>query len=113
MPITNSNLYFSRGDTFVFSCLAQDYTQTVINLTGATLACSVKRTPQDTSALLTGTCTVTVAASGTFTVTFLAADTAALPAYNQVLVYDVRVTKSGLITSVQAGEIYLSAESLP
>lgn len=113
MPVNKKNLYFSRGDTFTFSCLAQDYSQNVINLTAATITCTAKRTKSGASLFL-GTPTVTSAPLGTFTITFLAADTAALPDSPQVLLYDVRVTTSGALTySVQSGQIYLSAETLP
>lgn len=113
MPVSKRNLYYSRGDTYTFSCLAQDYSQNILNLTGATITCTVKRTKSGAS-LFTGTPAVTSAPLGTFTVTFLAADTAALPDSPQVLPYDVRVTTSGALTySVQSGSIYLSAETLP
>lgn len=114
MPVSSKNLYFSRGDTFAFPCLAQDYSQNIINLTGATITCTVKRTPGGSS-LFTGTpATVGSLALGTFTVTFAAASTASLPDSPQVLVYDTRVTTgAGLTYSVQAGTIYLSPETLP
>lgn len=113
MPVNKTNLYFSRGDTFVFPCLAQDYQQNVINLTSCTIASTVKRAPDSTS-LFTGTAAVTVAASGTFTITYAAAATASLPDFPQVLSYDVQVTTgAGLVTTVQSGQIYLSAETLP
>jgi hypothetical protein len=113
MPVTRSNLFFSRGDTFTFPCLAQDYSQNIINLTTATITCTVKRTPEGT-ALFTGTPAVTSAALGTFTVTFAASATASLPDAAQVLPYDVRVTTAANLTySVQSGSIYLSPETLP
>ncbi len=112
MPVTRQNLFFSRGDTFTFSCLAQDYQQNIIDLTGATIACTVKRTAGGAS-LFTGTPSATIAAAGTFTVTFAPAATSDLPSYSQVLPYDVQVTKSGNVTSVQSGQIYLSPETLP
>jgi hypothetical protein len=114
MPVTNQNLYFSRGDTFTFPCLAQDYSQNIINLTGCSIASAVKRAPTDSSPLFTGTSSVLVAASGTFTITYAAASTASLPDFNQVLIYDVQVTTGGgLVYTVQSGKIYLSAETLP
>lgn len=113
MPVNKTNLFFSRGDTYVFSCLAQDYSQTVINLTGATILSTVKRSPADSAPLFTGTCAVVSAPAGTLTVTFAAASTASLPDYPQVLVYDVQVTKSGAVITIQSGKIYLSSETLP
>lgn len=113
MPVNKQNLYFSRGDTFTFACLAQDYQQNVINLTSCTIAVTAKRTVGGTS-LFTGTTAVTSAPLGTFTVTFAAASTAPLPDSPQTLPYDVQVTTgAGLVTSVQAGVIYLSPETLP
>lgn len=114
MAINNTNLYYVRGDTFTFPCLAQDYQQNVINLTSSTFSIPVKRAMSDVTPLFTGTATVTSAPAGTFTVTFSAASTDALPNYDQVLLYDVQVTTSGgLIYTVQAGRIYLSATTLP
>lgn len=113
MPVSNQNLYFSRGDTFTFPCLAQDYQQNIINLTSATIICTAKRTAGGTS-LFTGTASILGSPTlGTFTVTFAASATSSLPSYPQVLPYDVQVTLAGAVTSVHAGLIYLSAETLP
>ncbi len=112
MPVSKSNLYFSRGDTFTFPCLAQNYSQTPIDITSSVITCTAKRTPSGNS-LFTGSPTITDAEAGTFTITFLAASTASLPDYPQVLPYDVRVTNGAATYSVQSGQIYLSPETLP
>jgi len=113
MPVARQNLFLSRGDTFTFSVLAQDYQQNIINLTGCTISSTVKRTHGGT-ALFTGTSTVISAPLGTFTITYAAASTAALPDSPQILPYDVQVTTgAGLVTTVLSGSIYLSPETLP
>ena len=117
MPVNNVNLYFSLGNTFAFSCVAQTYAQAVINLTGFTgtqITCMGRTDPQDASPLFTKTIgagvTITNATSGLFTVTIAAADTASLIDYPQSLYYDVKVTDgSGNVTTVQGGKIYLAA----
>ena len=107
MSVTSANLFFTLGDGFTFSCLAQDYSQNVINLTGATISCVAKSDPNGTASF-SGTTSVTSAAAGTFTVTFASSATSSLPNYDQIYNYDVIVTKSSVPVSVQSGKIYLS-----
>ena len=107
MSVTNQNLFFTLGDSYTFNCLAQDYQQNVINLTGATITASASSNPQ-AATLLSGTPTVTSASAGTFSINFPSSATASLPNYNQVLFYTVVVTKSGASYTVQSGNIYLS-----
>jgi len=107
MAVNNTNLYFALGDTFTFSCLAQDYQQNVINLTGATITCTAKNEPNAITHF-SGTTSVTSASAGTFTVTFASSATSALPNYPQSYNYDIIVTKTSQPTSVQSGTIYLT-----
>ena len=107
MAVTTQNLFFNIGDSYTFNCLAQDYQQTVINLTGATLACVATRTPPSDT-LFSGTCTVVSNPLGTFTVNFTSASTTDLPNFPQEVFYTVTVTKSGQTYTVQSGSIYLS-----
>lgn len=117
MPVINLNFYFSHGDTFAFSSVAQTYSQSVINLTGFTgtqITCTGRLDPLDSTPVFTKTIgsgvTITSASTGQFTVTIAASDTSALPDYPQSLYYDVKVTdSSGNVTTVQGGKIYLSA----
>ena len=115
MPVSNLNLYFSRGDSRTVPALAQDYQQNIINLTGATVTCDARRDPRDTTPVFTktianGGITVTNAAAGLFTINILPADTASLADYSQSLYYDCKVTTSGgATTTVLGGKIYLSA----
>ena len=105
MSVISQNLFFSRGDTYTFPCVAQNYQQQIINITGATITCDVKRAPDDSVILFTGTSAITVAASGTFTITFASTDTSTLPDFSQVLIYNIPGTRKGGITiTTQSGQ---------
>ena len=109
MAVTTQNLFFTLGDSYTFSCLAQDYDQNVINLTGAGILCTAKPSANSDSYFL-GTDTVTSAALGTFTINFPPSATASLPNYPQTWEYSVIVTKSGASYTVQSGLIYLTPQ---
>lgn len=80
MPnVTHLDLYAGEARTITLN--GRDASNNAVNLTGKTVAWYVGRTPmhpEDDRAIFSATGTVTVAASGTFTVPVTAADTADL-----------------------------------
>lgn len=115
MAVSNLNLYLTRGDTRAFSCLAQDYNQNIINLTGATILCDGRLSATDASPVFSlsvgAGITVVSAVAGTFTVTIPPSATLSLANYEQTLQYDVKVTDSSSnVTTVQSGKIYLTPD---
>lgn len=117
MPVSQQNLYFSRADTFSFPCLAQDYQQNIINLTGViAISCIARRSPSSATIFGKGVGTgiaINSLTLGTFTVTVAPEDTVTLPNAPQVLIYDIVVNNAaGNMTTVQGGLIYLSPQTI-
>jgi hypothetical protein len=115
LPVNNTNLFFTRSDTYTFTVQAQTYSQSVINLTGViSIICKGRLDPLDatpvfTKSLTLGGVVVTNATAGLFTVTIAPQDTINLPDYPLSMYYDVKVTdSSGNATTVQGGKIYIS-----
>lgn len=100
---SRTNLQVVSGDDRVLSLTARDQdTGAVVNLTGASaFTFKAAKRPGD-DYLITKTAVVVSAAAGTYTVTLLAADT---DEREGDLFYDVSVTLSGLIKTVNSGRL--------
>ena len=108
MPVTSKNLSCSYGDAISFPCLAQDYNQTVLNLTGAQIVAYASK-PGATLKMV-GSITGINTTTGAFTVTFNDWSADDYVNENQELVYSVYVLPSpGTATyTVQSGILYIS-----
>lgn len=109
MPVTSKNYTYTRGDNFSFTCLAQDYNQNILDLTGAQYF--IRAGFFGSTTVMDGHVTNISIPNGTFTVTFYGLDSDNFPNQNveldyivQVLLYPSFVTRY----TVQAGKIYLT-----
>lgn len=109
MPVTTKNLAYTWGDKFSFDCLAQDYNQNVINLTGAEYF--VRAGFAGTGTVMDATISNIVPAAGTFTASFAETASHVFPNSNVELDYLVQVLPYPIGTArytIQAGKIYLT-----
>lgn len=107
MPVTKQDYAFTKGDSFTFTGTATDYSQNVINLTGAGLDCIAKPDP-NSSDFFTGTVTTLSASAGTYSVTFPITETESLPNYPLIYDYQVRLLKGSEAYAVQGGKLYIT-----
>ena len=109
MPVTSKNYSFTQGDSFSFTCLAQDYNQNILDLTGAVYFIRAGFT--GTTTVMDGHATNISIPNGTFTVTFYSQDSDNFPSENVELDYIVQVLLYPSFTTrytVQAGKLYLT-----
>ena len=112
MPVTSKNLTYTKGDTFSFNCLAQDYQQNIIDLTSVTYL--ARAGFPFSSVTMDGYISNISIPNGTFTVTFQDTVSNVFP-YNDVeLDYFVQVlnTITGVNTTIQGGKLYLTPFTL-
>ena len=112
MPVTSKNYTYTRGDTFSFNCLAQDYQQNIIDLTSVTYL--ARAGFPFSSTFMEGFISNISIPNGTFTVTFQDTVSMVFPAAPVDLEYFVQVSNAitGVNTTVQAGKIYLTPFTL-
>jgi hypothetical protein len=112
-----SELTMVRGDSFSFDGAPAERNGVPINLTGAQLKFTLRRTndPIDLRPAVVqkdtvgGGVAVVSAPAGTYRVTLLPADTQGLT-YSVTLYYDVELTESGgTVTTVDSGTLYVDA----
>jgi len=107
-----------QGATFSRQITWQNEDGTAVNLTGYTVAGKIKRKVTDAQPLISFTCTVTNAASGIFTFSLTAAQTATLPinpsqkADRELLYcsYDIEATTGGTVYRILEGVAKISPE---
>jgi hypothetical protein len=107
----NTNLRFVRGNTYQVDCIAI-LDGAVVDLTGKTLALTVKKNLNDAGNFLqltspSGGITITSAVDGTFTCTFAASLTSSLPAYVQRFPYDIEMTSGSIVNTLARGYLII------
>ena len=109
MPVTSKNLSYTREDTFSFQCLAQDYNQNILDLTGAQFY--ARAGIAGTTTTMDGVISNISIPNGTFTVTFPSTASNVFPDNDVELDYIVQVLTSPTFVpryTVQAGKLYLT-----
>lgn len=103
-----------QGATFSRSVILRDSSGAYINLTGYTIAGKIRRKPSDTVALASFTCTITGAATGAFTFSLTATQTATLPVNNSEeplkCLYDIESTTGSTVTRLLSGVCNITAQ---
>lgn len=104
-PIT-IRMFQGDTDSWVFTDIRDG---APYNLTGATISFTAKRKNNEGSNVFQKTVgsgiVITTPASGIFTVTLSAGDTSSLAKRTHILDYDIVVTKSGVVKTIQAGDL--------
>lgn len=112
------DITIEQGATFSLACTWKDSTGAAINLTGYTLAGKIRRKASDVNAVASFTVAVTVAASGTFSISMTAANTSLLPTSPQLtaekqtldLCYDIEATNGSTVYRVLEGLCKISPQ---
>lgn len=112
-----SILYVTRGDDEIYELTLRQANGQPLNLTGAGLWFTVKRSHQETDAqavvrkTIGQGITVVDAAAGRADVRLLPADTAALPGQRLTLVWDCQVKDAaGLVSTADSGQLVVEPD---
>lgn len=106
------NFIIEQGATFTRQVTWKDSSGAAINLTGYTIAGKIRKNYSDNVAIATLTCTVTNAASGIFTFSLTATQTAALFAGGDTVgVYDIEATTGSTVYRVLEGVVNIKPEA--
>ena len=111
-------LFMTRGDTRAFPLIAKRQDNSIIDLTGAVVWFTAKRSPTDSDAdaifqLSSAGAGITIddAEAGLMTATVDPADTSALSATVHTLVYGVQVVEADdTVTTTQSGPLIVSPD---
>lgn len=104
------NFTVYRGSAFEFARTVYNSNGTAVDITGDTLTLTAKYNYGDASPVFTRATggsgiVLTTPSSGIYTVTISASNTSGLPPYPVDLVYDIKRTHSGTVTTILSGII--------
>lgn len=105
------DMVIEQGATFLRTCQYKDASGTPVNLTGRTVAAKARYFKEATgAALITFTCTIANAMTGTFTIGLTSTETAALDFIRAFYDVELTVTATGAVVRLLEGTVILSKE---